>query len=205
MTHLVSLTVEQLLDALASTEPLPAGGSASALAGAAGASLLLMAAAFPKTKSGSPREAEALAAAAAGLRPVRRRLTALVDEDSEAYARVLAARRLPRGTPDEQAQRRHAVAGAMRLATEVPLETMRAARSALGIAVPVAASAARAVSADAAVALELLLAAVRGAGRSVAGNLSALDDPGDVGRIDAERRRLEMESEEDAAQARAAL
>jgi glutamate formiminotransferase/formiminotetrahydrofolate cyclodeaminase len=205
MTRLVSLTVEQLLDALASTEPLPAGGSASALAGAAGASLLLMAAAFPKTKSGSPREAEELAAAAAGLRPVRRRLTSLVDEDSEAYARVLEARRLPKGTPDEQAQRRQALAAAMRRATEVPLETMRAARSALGIAVPVAASAARAVSADAAVALELLLAAVRGAGRSVAGNLSALDDPGDVDRIDAERRRLEMGSEEDAAQARAAL
>jgi formiminotetrahydrofolate cyclodeaminase len=205
MAHLTSLTVTELLDAFASSDPLPAGGSASALAGAAGASLLMMASTLPKTRSGDPGEAAELAAAVVQLRPLRDALIALIDRDTDAYSQVLVAFRAPRGTAEEQARRRDQILIATRLATEVPLEMMRVARQALRSAVSVAGNASRAAGSDVSVGVELLLAALRGAGGSVSSNLSAIRDSEYVERIDAERQRLDAESSEDAARARAAL
>ena len=205
MTQLTSMTLTVLLDAFASNEPTPGGGSASALAAATGASLLIMAATIPKTRSGAPEETADLAATAVRLRPIRDRLIALIDQDSDAYANVIAAFRFPRTTAEEQARRRDAIVAATHVATEVPLETMRTSRQALRSAVIVAENGARAASSDIATAVELLLAAVRGSGGSVASNLAALKDQDYVERIDTERRRLEDESAADASLARAAL
>ena len=78
------MALADLVDAFSSTDPVPGGGSAAALAGAVGASLLLMVAGIPKTKSGAPEETADLADAAARLRPLRDSLLELVDRDSEA-------------------------------------------------------------------------------------------------------------------------
>src|SRR5690349_3748579 len=123
--------LEDLLDAFASSEPLPGGGSAAALTGALGVSLLLMVAGMAKTRTGSPEETADLAAAAARLRPIRDELTALVEEDSQAYLGVIAAYRTPRGSDAERIERREAIEAAMRAATDVPLRTMRACEHAL--------------------------------------------------------------------------
>src|SRR6185295_6295446 len=53
-------------------------------------------------------------------------LRALVEEDTRAYDAVVAAYRLPKGTDEEKAARKAAVAAAMARATEVPLETAEA-------------------------------------------------------------------------------
>src|ERR687897_2784878 len=92
------IALADLLDAFASNEPVPGGGSAAALAGAVGASLLIMVTGLPKTKTGTPEEAADLAEAAARLRPLRETLAALIDQDSEAYEAVLEAMRLPKDT-----------------------------------------------------------------------------------------------------------
>ena len=205
MARLASMTLTQLLDAFASNDPLPAGGSASALTGATGASLLIMAATLPKTRSGAQEEAAVLAAAAVRLRPVRDALIALIDRDTDAYSRLIQASRSPRTTAEEQARRHDEIVAATHLATEVPLETMRASRQALRNAVVVAENASRAASGDVAVAVELLLAAMRGAGESVGSTLGALKDGQYVGRIDRERRELEADGTSDGARARAAL
>jgi glutamate formiminotransferase/formiminotetrahydrofolate cyclodeaminase len=205
MTHLMSLTVTALLDAIASSsQPVPAGGSAAALAGAAGTSLLLMAATLPKTRSGSAAEAAALMEEAHSLRPLREVLMGLVDRDRDAYAALLDAVRLPRTTAAQQASRLTAVADAARVATEVPLETMRASRQALGSAVRTAGQASGVVRGDVAVGVELLAAAVRGAGLSVESNLAGMQDAEYVARVRAECRRLEEESAADVQRARAA-
>jgi methenyltetrahydrofolate cyclohydrolase len=205
MPQLTSMTLSQLMDAFASNEPLPGGGSASALAAATGASLLIMAATLPKTRSGAVEETADLAATAVRLRPIRDELIALIDRDTDAYANLLAAFRFPKTTEDDQARRRDAIITTTHLATEAPLETMRASRQALRSAVIIAQNGARAASSDIATAVELLLAAVRGAGGSVDSNLAALKDQEYVERIDAERRQLEDESISDAELARAAL
>src|SRR5207253_3415212 len=89
------LAVADLLDAFASPDPVPGGGSAAALAGALGTSLLLMVAAMPKTKTGAPEELSNLAGSTSRLRPLRDTLLRLVDRDSQAYAQVMTAHRLP--------------------------------------------------------------------------------------------------------------
>ena len=87
-----------VLDAFASSEPVPGGGSAGALTGALGVSLLLMVAGMNKTRSNAPEEVADLAATAARLRPIREELSALIEEDSQAYLEVLIALKLPRSS-----------------------------------------------------------------------------------------------------------
>src|SRR5918995_906731 len=101
-----------LLDAFASNEPVPGGGSAAALAGALGVSLLIMVTGLPKTRTGAPEEAADLAEAAARLRPLRDTLAALIDRDSEAYTAVIEAMRLPKDTDANKQHRRAAIEAA---------------------------------------------------------------------------------------------
>src|SRR5690242_16690117 len=110
---LSAMVLVDLLDAFASNDPVPGGGSAAALAGALGASLLLMVAGLAKTRTGAPEEAADLAAAAARLRPLRDTLTLLVDRDSDAYSAVVDAMRLPKTTETDKQQRRSAIDLAM--------------------------------------------------------------------------------------------
>jgi formiminotetrahydrofolate cyclodeaminase len=199
------MAMEDLLDAFASNQPYPGGGSAAALAGALGVSLLLMGAGIPRTRTGTPEEAADLAQASARLRPVRDTLARIVDADSEAYQAVIAAMRLPKATEDEAAARREAIQAAMRGATETPLETMRACRQALQGAVTVAANASRNASTDVAVGIELLAAVVRGAALNVDTNLHGLRDAAFAERARTERQALEADSLADADEARKRL
>jgi glutamate formiminotransferase/formiminotetrahydrofolate cyclodeaminase len=199
------MAVADLMDAFSSTDPVPGGGSAAALAGAAGASLLLMVAGMPKTKTGAPEETADLAEAAARLHPLRDQLLELVDRDSDAYAQVMAAIRLPKGTDAEKAVRKQAIDRATRAATETPLDTMRACQQALRGAVVVATNGNRRTTSDVGVGVELLLAALRGARMNVDINLSALNDSAYTTRVSEETEELERDAEADGDAARRAL
>jgi formiminotetrahydrofolate cyclodeaminase len=199
------MALADLVDAFSSTDPVPGGGSAAALAGAVGASLLLMVAGIPKTKSGAPEETADLADAAARLRPLRDSLLDLVDRDSEAYGQVMAAFKLPRGSDAEKSQRQQAIETATRWATEVPLDTMRACQQALRGARTVATNGNRSAASDVGVAIELLFAALRGARMNVEINLAALSDKEYVARIRTEVGQLENDARGDAARGRELL
>jgi formiminotetrahydrofolate cyclodeaminase len=199
------MAVEDLLDALASSEPVPGGGSASALAGSMGVSLLMMVAGMPKTRTGAPEEVADLAEASARLRPLRETLTSLIDEDSNAYQAVVAAYRLPKDTDAAKAARRAAIDRAMRGATEIPLQTMRACQQALRGAIAVARAGNTNASSDVAVGIELLLAGLRGAGMNVDVNISSLVDAAYVERVKGEREALERDAIADAGRARGML
>ena len=193
-----TMAVEDLLDAFASSDPVPGGGSAAALAGAVGVSLLMMVAGLPKTRTGAPEEAADLSEASSRLRPLREMLTSLIDKDSEAYQAVLAAYRLPNGTDAEKATRRTAVETAMRGATEVPLDTMRVCQQALRGATIIASNGNANAASDTGVGVQLLLAALRGAGLNVDVNTGSITDAAYVARIKEEREELEREGTADA-------
>jgi len=123
---LLDLAANELIDRFGSSDPTPGGGSAAALAGALAASLVAMVSAMPKTRTGAPEERERLDAALAWAREAGTRLRRLVDRDTLAYDAVVAAYRLPKGTDEEKAARKAAVAAAMAGATEVPIETAEA-------------------------------------------------------------------------------
>ena len=199
------MALADVLDAFATTDPVPGGGSAAALAGAIGTSLLLMVAAMPKTKTGAPEETADLAEAATRLHPLRNQLLELVDRDSDAYKQVMDAYRLPKASDVEKASRQDAIERAMRSATATPLDTMRACQQALRGAVTVAANGNRRTTSDVGVGVELLVAALRGARMNVDINLAALDDQEYVGRVRTEAGELERDAVADAETARRAL
>lgn len=192
------MALVDLVDAFSSTDPVPGGGSAAALAGAVGASLLLMVAGIPKTKSGAPEETADLADAAARIRPLRVSLLDLVDRDSDAYSQVATALKLPKGSDAEKSQRRQAIETATRGATEVPLDTMRACQQTLRGALTVAANGNRSAASDVGVAIELLLAALRGARMNVEINLAGLSDAEYVARVRTEAGQLGNNARADA-------
>lgn len=199
------MALADLLDAFSSSEAVPGGGSAAALAGALGASLLLMAAGLPKTRTGTPEERTGLSDAAMRIRPLRDELLALVDRDSDAYRQVMAAFTLQTVSDDDKATRTRAVDAAMREATAAPLDTMRACRHGLRCAVVVATNSSRNAASDVGVAIELLLAGLRGARMNVEINLATMRDAGYTARIRAEADELERDAGTDAEIARGGL
>jgi len=173
---LTDLPVSGLIAAFGSTSPTPGGGSASALAGAAGAALLAMVAAMPKNRASTADDVSLLQAAGTRCDVIRHALLDLVNRDSEAYDAVVAAYRLPKASDDEKATRKAEIQAAMKKAAETPLETMRHASEALGMAPPIARLGNANAASDVVVAVELLLAAARGARANVEINLESLDD-----------------------------
>jgi formiminotetrahydrofolate cyclodeaminase len=189
---LTALPVSELVAAFRSTSPTPGGGSASALAGAVGAALLGMVAAMPKNRASTTGDVSQLQAAATRCGALSEALLALVDVDSEAYDAVIAAYRLPKTSDDEKAARKAGIQAAMTKAAETPLETMRHSADALGTALLIARLGNANAASDVVVAIELLLAAGRGARANVEINLESLDDAAYVARVREEVARVDQ-------------
>ena len=205
MTRFAEMALADLIDAFSSTDAVPGGGSAAALAGAMGVSLLMMVAGLPKTRTGAPEETADLAEASSRLHPLRDALVELVDRDSDAYRQVLAAFRLPKVSEAEKAARKEAIDAATRAAIDAPLDTMRLSQQALRGAVIVASNGSRKTSSDVGVAVELLVAALRGARLNIDINLEGLNDESYAARIRDEAEELVSDAAEDAERARRAL
>lgn len=205
MTRFAGLTIAELLDALASPDPTPGGGTASAIAGAMGAALLVMVTSLAKSKANTADEKAALEAARHALEPLRAELMRLADADSEAFDQVMAAYRRPKVTDEEKAARSSAVQTALRQATVVPLETLRACAAAMPLAARVAEAGNRSAASDVAVAVGLLEAAAAGAAANVRINLDGLKDDGFNANVSSEASRLAAETAAAARAARQAL
>ena len=176
MTSFSSLSLTQFLDALASAEPTPGGGTASAVAGAMGTALLVMVAGLPKTRTNSDEARAALDGVRAELMPLRASLEVCADQDAEAFNGVMEAYRLPKATDEGKASRKAAIARAMQGATEVPLQTLRLACRALALGETVAQHGNVSAASDVGVAASLLYAASEGAAANVRTNLGAWSD-----------------------------
>ena len=202
---LADLPLRDLLAGFSSSDPTPGGGSASALASAVGASLLMMVARLPKTRTGAEGERTELAAASAALDAIRARLTSAIDADAGAYDQVVAAYKLPKGTPDEQASRKAAIQQALRAATDVPLEVMRLSAAAIEHGKTVAANGHRAAASDVGVAAALLAAGLRGAALNIEINAGSVADQAYVARVRAESTQLSEDAGRQAGETEALL
>jgi formiminotetrahydrofolate cyclodeaminase len=173
---LIDRTVPSLLDAFSAANPTPGGGSAAALAAAAGAALLTMVTGMPKSKTNAIAEREALDQAHSELDTLRDELLSLVDRDAGAYDLVIAAFRRPKATDEEKAERKAAIQQATRVATEVPLETIRACVRAMREGMAAHTHGNPSAASDVKVAFRLLHAAALGANDNVEINLGGLTD-----------------------------
>jgi formiminotetrahydrofolate cyclodeaminase len=187
---LASLTLAEFSDRLASAEPVPGGGSASAIVGSVGASLLAMVAGLsldrPKYEPYRATNERALAVA----HKARRRLIELADEDARAYAGFAAARKMPRETAEEQEARDRATRAAARDSSEAPMAVVREAEQLLDEVVAVAGRSNVNAASDLEVAARLAAAAAHGAGANVIINLPMVDDDVYAGVVRAELSAL---------------
>lgn len=181
--------LNEALAAFRSSSPTPGGGSAAALAGALGASLLAMVGAMPRHRAASEEDIDRLQAAAARCIGISERLLALVDEDSDAYERVVAAYKLPKTSDVEKADRSARVQEGLTAAIEVPLAVMQRCAEAIETAAVVSRFGNANASSDVGVALELLTAAWRGARLNIDINLASIKDGAYAERV---RLRVDM-------------
>jgi glutamate formiminotransferase/formiminotetrahydrofolate cyclodeaminase len=183
-----------LLNAFASDAPTPGGGSAAALAGAMGAALAEMVASLTLSKEKYAASHEAVRPIAGLARRTRQELQRLAHEDSEAYDAVVAARRLPKDTPDQEKVRTRKTSEANRLAAEVPMRTARSAARLLAAMPELAKKGNPNAASDAGAAALLLEAAAHAALLNVAINLAGIDDAAFAADLKAESQRLSDEA-----------
>ena len=173
---LLDMSVREFLDQLASSAPVPGGGSVAATTGAMAAGLITMVCALTLGK-------KKYAAVEGEMRSIHDRAEMLRDElqtlaaaDAEAFRRLSAAYKLPRETSADIAIRRDAIQAALRLATEVPLKIAHAAAAVLPLCQPAAQKGNSMAVSDVGVAALLAQAAVHSALYNVQINLHNLED-----------------------------
>jgi glutamate formiminotransferase/formiminotetrahydrofolate cyclodeaminase len=168
-------TLNGFLASVAGPDPVPGGGSVSALAGQLAAALAEMVAGLTiGRKKYAEAEAE-MTALVDEAHTLRDRLGALVAEDADAYAVVSDAYKLPKdGDP---AAREAAIRAALVTAAEVPLETARLCRDVTRLAVACATRGNTNAVTDAGVAALLAEASCRGAAYNVRINVASMSDP----------------------------
>ena len=177
-------TLEGWLERLASGEPIPGGGAAAAVNVAIGAALVSMVCALTLGRPRYAAHEAAIKAAQDRAAELRRLALSLADEDATAYAAVVAAYRLPKGTDAEQKARSEAVQQALALAAEVPLRTASAAAEVIGLAESVAdRSNVNAIS-DLAAAAASARAGLEVAAINVRANIGQLDDEALIRRLE---------------------
>lgn len=196
-----SLTIDEFLARLGSSDPTPGGGALAALSGAMTAAMLAM---VCNLTVGRPRFAEVEAEVRELLgkcEDLQRKLLDLADADANAYTAVREAYRLPRISEEEQQARADAIEHAMHRATEVPVDSALGARAVLDLAAEAARSSNPVALGDVAVATHLALGAARGAADQARMNLTTLKDTSFVARMG--KRIDDLLAEADASAARA--
>jgi glutamate formiminotransferase/formiminotetrahydrofolate cyclodeaminase len=173
---LAAMTLARFVDEVSTESPAPGGGSVAALGGSLGAALSSMVANLTIGKKGYEPVWEELRTVADEGQWLKARLVRAIDDDTQAFNKVLDAMRLPKGTPEQQAERDRAVADAYRYAANVPLETARLCLEAIRLSQRVSEKGNKASASDAGVAALMARAGVEGAALNVLINLGSISD-----------------------------
>lgn len=173
---LVRMTCKGFAYETASESPAPGGGSVSAYMGALGAALGTMVANLSSHKPGWDDRWKEFSDFAEQGQTLLSRLIALVDEDTEAFNRIMAALGMPKGSEEEKQARAEALEAATLYAAEVPLKTMKAAFEVFTLVRAMALEGNPNSISDAGVGALAARAAVLGAGLNVRINAGGLND-----------------------------
>lgn len=171
-----SATGDAFLAAVASSDPVPGGGSVAAYSGALGAALTQMVAGLTLGKKKYAAVEAEIATVAASAKSLAAKLEGLAASDAAVYATVSTAYKMPKMTSEEVDARRRAITTALLAASEVPLETARACADVADLAAIVAARGNSNAITDAGVAALLAEAGCKAAAYNVRINVSSLED-----------------------------
>ena len=190
---LTDLTVKGFLDVTAGTDPVPGGGSISALSGAISAALTEMVAGLTIGRKKYAEVEEQMKQLVERVQKIRQQLVLDVDRDSEAYNVVFAAFQMPKDTEEEKAARSAQIQEATKIAANVPMEVARRVYSLLSDIEEVVANGNQNAVTDGCVAMMSARNAIIGALFNVRINLTSIKDEQYVADMTAEADRLERE------------
>jgi len=122
--RLVRMDLKRFSEETAGESPAPGGGSVAAYVGALGVSLGTMVANLSAHKRGWDERWEEFSQWAQRGEKLRNELLFLVDEDTRAFDRIMAAMGLPKGSDEEKKARKAAITEATKGAINTPLRTM---------------------------------------------------------------------------------
>ena len=131
--RLIDLTAEGLANETASESMAPGGGSISAYVGALGVSLGTMVANLSAHKPGWDDKWKYYSEWAEKGQVHKNELLYLVDEDTKAFNKIIAAFRLPKNTEQEVNDRKFAIEAATKEATRVPFRVMETAYNSMEV------------------------------------------------------------------------
>lgn len=173
---LASMTLTGFAHETASESPAPGGGSIAAYAGALGAALGTMVANLSSHKPGWDEQWKQFSDWAEKGQKITDDLLFLVDEDTRAFNKIMAAIGLPKGSDLEKKERNKALQEATLYAAEVPLQVMEKAFASFPLILEMAAKGNPNSVSDAGVGALCALSAVKGAYLNVRINVKGLED-----------------------------
>ncbi|MFC1881192.1 cyclodeaminase/cyclohydrolase family protein [Thermodesulfobacteriota bacterium] len=190
---LIDQKITEYLDEAAAGTAVPGGGSVAALNAALAAGLTEMVAHLTVGKKGYEAVEEEMIALAAKASQLRKKLTAAIDQDADAYTEVMAAYRLPKTTDEENALRKQKIQESIKHAALVPLEVARDALAVIELAGQAIQKGNKNASSDGAVAAMNARTAALAAIYNVKINLSSIDDHSFVDKLAYEVKELETQ------------
>lgn len=190
---LINKTVKEFVEATASSEPVPGGGSVAALSASLAAALGEMVANLTIGKKKYVEVEEEMKAVSEKMSKCRQVLLEYIDKDAESFDEVMSAYGMAKETDDEKAARSAAIQVAMKNATAVPLAV---AKSTFDLMEPIKAVVVKGNSnavTDGAVAAMMARTGVLSALYNVRINLASIKDEDFVSKVTADVIRLEKE------------
>lgn len=191
---LTELTVKQFIEKVISSDPVPGGGSVSALNGALATSLAAMVANLTAGRKKYAEVNDIMVELSAKMEGLTNQLLADVDRDSDAYNRVFAAFKLPKDTDEEKAVRAEAIQKETKFAAQVPMEVAKAVFGILPLIDTVARKGNSNAVTDACVSMMCARTAILGALLNVKINLSSIKDEEFVRQMTEEAAHIEKET-----------
>src|SRR5213082_271220 len=173
---LAKMNLREFCNETLSDSPAPGGGSVAALMGALGASLGGMVANLSAGKRGWEDKLRYFSDWAVKAQQLKDEMLLLVDEDTAAFNKVMAAFALPKGSAKERSARTAAIQAGNKLAAEVPVRIMQTASKAYDLLAEMAARGNPASISDVGVGLLAVRACIEGAGMNVRINIANLKD-----------------------------
>lgn len=192
---LVDMTLTEFTDETASESPAPGGGSVSAYMGAMGVALGTMVANLSSHKRGWDDRWDEFSAWAEKGMQYQSELIKLVDEDTDAFNKIMDAFGLPKKTEEEKAARRKAIEDATKNAIMVPFKVMEVAYKALEVIKAMAEIGNPNSVSDAGVGALAIRSCVKGAFLNVKINSGDLEDKTFVHTVSEKAQKIEDKTE----------
>lgn len=193
---LMDMSCSAFADETASESPAPGGGSISAYMGALGISLGTMVANLSSHKAGWDDRWEEFSGWAEKGQALKDELIRLVDEDTNAFNKIMDAFGLPKSNDEEKAIRTKAIQDATRYAIEIPFRVMKKSYETMEILKAMAETGNPNSVSDAGVGALAARSAVMGAYLNVKINAGDLEDREFVASVIAEGAEIERKAKQ---------